>query len=221
MSDVKGSARLRTEDWGLTDYQRAFELQAQMVDERLQGRGRDTLILTEHPQTVTLGRRGSAADLRYPELFYGEQGIFLQRVNRGGLATAHEPGQLVAYPILVLQTKDLHLYIQKFLQVVVTLLADYGLQGQLKAGEPGIWVNDRKICSFGIALKKWITSHGIALNINNNLETFGMIVPCGKPDESITSLSRELQMTIDLAQMKSRFVDHFCRVFDYQLDPKG
>ncbi|MEA3545577.1 MAG: lipoyl(octanoyl) transferase LipB, partial [Thermodesulfobacteriota bacterium] len=101
------------------------------------------------------------------------------------------------------------------LQVVVLFLADYDINGYIKDGEPGVWVEGRKICSFGIAIKKWITSHGIALNINNSLETFTTIVPCGRPNEVMTSLSRELGETIDLVIAKKRFIKHFCAAFNY------
>lgn len=207
---------LDVEDWGLVDYCEAFDRQQRMVEERLSGRGRDTLVLTEHPPTITLGRRGSDNDLRFAEAAYESYGISLQRVNRGGLATAHEPGQLVAYPILLLKTQDLRLYIQKFLQTVVTLLEDYGLDGQVKDRSPGVWVNNRKICSFGIALKRWTTSHGIALNVNNRLQAFATIVPCGVAAEEMTSIRQELGVPVDAQEVKSLFVKHFCTLFDFQ-----
>ncbi len=206
---------LEIEDWGLTDYQVAFDRQVEMVKLRLSGDRSDTLIFVEHPVTVTLGRRATQADLHYPEETFAEYGVAVQKINRGGLATAHEPEQLVVYPVIELKKKDLRWFADQFLNVVVELLADYGIEGYLKDGEPGVWVEGRKICSFGIALKKWVSSHGIALNINNSLETFTMIVPCGRPDEMVTSLSRELNHEVAMAQVKSLFIDHFCRAFAY------
>ncbi|MEA3362226.1 MAG: lipoyl(octanoyl) transferase LipB [Thermodesulfobacteriota bacterium] len=203
------------EDWGLTDYWLAFDRQAEMVQKRVAGEGTDTLVIVEHPNTVTLGRRATSADLHYPEHIFSQRGITVQKINRGGLATAHEPGQLVVYPIVELQKKDLRWFANQFLHVVISFLADYGVQGDLKEGEPGVWVEGRKICSFGIALKKWVSSHGIALNINNSLETFTMIVPCGQPSEVVTSLSRELGRSVDMAEAKSRFVGYFCAAFGY------
>lgn len=206
---------LEIADWGLIDYSLAFDRQAELVQSHLDGQGGDTLIFVEHPTTVTLGRRATQADLHLPEDAYLEQGIMLQKINRGGLATAHEPGQLVVYPVIELKKKDLRWFADQFLKVVVNLLADYDVEGYLKDGEPGVWVEGRKICSFGIALKKWVSSHGIALNLNNSLETFDMIVPCGRPDEVVTSLSRELQRPIDIVAAKLRFIEHFCVAFDY------
>jgi lipoate-protein ligase B len=216
MSSInQNTTSLDIEDWGLIDYSSAFERQTEMVQARLAGRGSDALIFVEHPTTVTLGRRATQADLHFPENVFAERGIALQEINRGGLATAHEPGQLVVYPIVELKQKDLRWYANQLLTVVVNVLADYAVDGYLKDGEPGVWVDGRKICSFGIALKKWISSHGIALNLNNSLETFAMIVPCGRPDEMVTSLGHELKRSIDIAEAKMRFVEHFCVAFDY------
>ncbi|SEA67721.1 lipoyl(octanoyl) transferase [Desulfuromusa kysingii] len=207
---------LTIDDWGLTDYRLAFDRQTEMVTARLSGRGADTLVFVEHPATVTLGRRATEDDLHLSEKGFSERGVTLQRINRGGLVTAHEPGQLVVYPLIVLKKHDLRWYANRFLQVVISLLADYGVVGYLKDGEPGVWVNGCKICSFGIALKKWISSHGIALNINNSLDTFTMIVPCGRPDEVVTSLARELGRPVDMAEAKKRFSKHFCQAFAYE-----
>lgn len=206
---------LKIEDWGLCNYLQAFDRQAQMVTDHLNGRGVDTLVLVEHPPTVTMGRRASESDLHFPEQFYSESGVALQKINRGGLATAHEPGQLVAYPIIQLKKRDLRWFADRFLTVVIAVLDDYGIQGNLKKGEPGVWVDGRKICSFGIALKKWVSSHGIALNVNNSLETFSTIVPCGQPHEIVTSLSKEKGCDIDPVELKQRFIQHFCQEFDY------
>ncbi len=211
----KNTTPLDIEDWGLTEYGLAFERQVQMVQTRLVDRRNDTLIFVEHPTTVTLGRRATQEDLHFTEKIFSERGVTLQKINRGGLATAHEPGQLVVYPIVKLKKNDLRWFANQFLHVVLSFLADYGVQGYLKDGEPGVWVEGRKICSFGIALKKWVSSHGIALNINNSLETFSMIVPCGRPGEMVTSLSRELEQPVDMAEAKVRFAEYFCAAFAY------
>lgn len=215
MTVALSGMNLAVEDWGLVDYEEAFARQQRLVEERLAGRGHDLLVLTEHPPTITLGRRGGCDDLCYPEQEYEARGLSLQRVNRGGLATAHEPGQLVAYPILQLNKQDLRQYIQTFLQTVIALLGDYGLTGQLKEKAPGVWVDNKKICSFGIALKKWTTSHGIALNVNNTLQAFTTIVPCGVGTEQMTSMALELGRPVKMSDIKSRFVHHFCMQFGF------
>jgi lipoate-protein ligase B len=206
---------IMVEKWGLIDYQTAFDRQVEMVSAHLENRGSDTLIFAQHPTTVTLGRRATRDDLHVTEQVFSARGISLQRINRGGLVTAHEPGQLVAYPLVRLKKKDLRWFADRLLNVVVRLLDDYGIEGYLKEGEPGVWVEGRKICSFGIALKKWVSSHGIALNLNNSLDTFNLIVPCGRPDEVVTSLSRELGHAVDMEEAQTIFTDHFCTAFSY------
>ena len=207
---------LQIVDWGLLDYRTALERQNSIVQDHLLGKGQDVLVLVEHPATVTLGRRATGADLRLSEPEFVERNVSLQQINRGGLATAHEPGQLVAYPIIRLKKKDLHWFSRTYLGVVISLLAEYGLRGDLKDSEPGVWVDGRKICSFGIALKKWVSSHGIALNVNNDLATFDTIIPCGRPEETVTSMSKELGFMLNYEELKNKFTSLFLRAFFYE-----
>lgn len=209
---------LELQRWGLVSYQEALERQQGLQKLRIDGRIPDTLILVEHPSVVTLGLRGGENDLRCSEEQIMQRGVDLHHINRGGFATAHEPGQLVAYPIVLLKKKDLRWYSRTFLQSLESTLDDYGLQAEFREGEPGVWVDGSKIASFGIAVKKWVSSHGIALNINNDLSTFNMIVPCGKPTESVTSMRNELGHTVALEEVENRFAEHFCRLFEYDLD---
>lgn len=211
----KQKTLLTVENWGKTDYQVAFDRQAAMVQDILAEQRDDTLVFVEHPATVTLGRRATAEDLHYSETVFSEKGVGLQKINRGGLATAHEPGQFIVYPVIRLKKKDLRWFADRFLHVVVSLLAEYGIEGYLKEGEPGVWVNQHKICSFGIALKKWVSCHGIALNMNNCLDTFSLIVPCGRPDEQLTSIAKELGHPVDMDVARTLFIKHFCQTFDY------
>lgn len=207
---------LHIEDWGVCAYDESCLRQDRLVTAHLSATGVDTLVLTQHPPTVTLGRRGSGDDLRCAESAFADREVSLYRINRGGLATAHEPGQLVVYPIMKLTVKDLRHFTSELLHVVIELLADYGLHGELKAGNPGVWVNGGKICSFGIALKRWVTSHGIALNLNNDLSTFDLIVPCGAATEKVTSLAHEAGRQVDMLIVKRAFVHYFCRRFGYR-----
>ena len=208
---------LIVEHWGLLDYTTALNRQNDLVADYLSGHGVDRIILVEHPRTITLGRRGSENDLHYPESFYFQQGISVQHIRRGGLATAHEPGQLVAYPIVKLKQKNLKWFAASFLNVVVSLLSDYGIEGYVKSDEPGVWVNGNKICSFGIGLKRWISCHGIALNVNNDLHTFETIVPCGRPNEVVTSVAEQLGHEVELMDIYQKFLAHFCSTFNYSI----
>ncbi len=204
--------------WGLVDYDEALNRQQELQRLRIADAVADTLVLVEHPPVVTLGLRGGGDDLRCSAEQIGASGIGLRHINRGGFATAHEPGQMVAYPIVRLKKKDLRWYSRTFLLSLADTLADYGLAAGFREGEPGLWVNGGKIASFGIAVRKWVASHGIALNVNNDLKTFSMIVPCGKPGESVTSMARELGAEVPMAAVIGSFVDHFCRRFDYSHD---
>jgi lipoate-protein ligase B len=203
------------QDWGLLDYNESLARQQALQQLRIAEEVPDTLILVQHPPVVTLGLRGGDDDLRFSQHQVVESGVDLHHINRGGFATAHEPGQLVAYPIVKLRKKDLRWYTQTFLQALAATLADFDLVSEFREGEPGLWVNGRKIASFGIAVKKWVSSHGIALNVHNSLATFDMIIPCGKPTEMVTSMQAELGQDVDLDVVSRNFVRHFCALFDY------
>jgi len=211
--------RLEIVDAGRLRYEQALRLQQDLLARRLDRAVSDTLMLVEHPPTVTLGRRAGAQDLLLPEAYFAAHGIDLCHIERGGQATAHEPGQLVAYPIVELVEKDLHKYIRDVIEVAAELLREYGLVPELKAGEPGLWVNGAKIASIGVAVRKWVTFHGLALNVNNDLQTFARIVPCGKPGERLTSMRRELRDELDLEQIKRRFTELFRKRFGYAEGP--
>lgn len=136
-------------------------------------------------------------------------------VERGGCATFHGPGQLVVYPIVSLTTKDVHLHLNRLLETAVMVLQSFGLQTELKPGQPGVWIGGAKIASVGIAVKRWVAYHGIALNIDTDITWFDLIVPCGRSDERITSLKRALGKTIALSEVKRRFTALFRQVFGY------
>ena len=208
---------LQVQDWGLVEYNEALVRQQELQLLRIKDEVPDTLVLVEHPPVVTLGLRGGDEDLRCSEEEVLHGGVDLHYINRGGYATAHEPGQMVAYPIVRLQKKDLRWYSQTFLQALAATLAEFDIVAEFHEGEPGLWVKGSKIASFGIAVKKWVSSHGIALNVNNNLSTFDMIIPCGKPTESVTTMQQELGLPVAMAEVNNRFVKHFCELFDYSL----
>lgn len=214
------NSSLNIVDWGQLAYPEALCRQQELVAERLAG-GTDSLILVEHPPTVTLGRRGGDQDLLLSSDLLTANGIALCRVERGGQATAHEPGQLVVYPVIELQERDLHKYVRSLLEAAADVLRAYGLKPDFKPGEPGLWVNGAKIASIGVAVKKWVTFHGLALNVTNDLRTFGSIVPCGNATEKVTSMSRELGTVPDLAEVKQHFSKNFRQRFGYPAERAG
>ena len=136
-------------------------------------------------------------------------------MDRGGKATCHGPGQLVAYPILKLQRRDLHRYIDQLLAVLCAVIEGFGLRPERRDGNPGVWVDAAKIASVGVAVRKWVTYHGVALNVNRPPEAFQWIVPCGHPQERVTSLQLLLGRPVAMAAVKRRFTAEFVRIFHY------
>ena len=206
---------LECQDWGRLDYQAAYERQRKLVEARIADAVADHLIFVEHPPVITLGRSGDMTDLRVPAVILAQKGIDLHAVDRGGRATYHGPGQLVAYPIIKLAEKDLHRYLQQLLEVVAGLLRRYDLTPSFKNGHPGVWVRGAKVASVGIAVRKWIAYHGIALNVTTDAEGFRWIVPCGNRKETVTSMQALLGKPVDMAEVKSAFLEEFRRSFGY------
>jgi len=202
-------------DWGVLDYGQALARQHQLVTERINGHSPDRLVLVEHPPVVTIGRSGSLNDLRIAKEALSQKGVALQKVDRGGRATFHGPGQLVVYPIVKVSDKDLHAFLKRLLDTLADVLRGCRLIPEFKNGKPGLWVNGAKIASVGLAVKKWVTYHGIALNVCMDPGWFDLIVPCGQPDEKITSMDREMGARVDLSDVKKRFVDRFCSQHHY------
>ncbi|MBC2594062.1 lipoyl(octanoyl) transferase LipB [Ruficoccus amylovorans] len=197
---------LTIEDWGRTAYEDAFARQLERVEQRLDGEIGDTLILTEHESVYTIGaRHGAEKHLLLAPDALASRGIQLAKTNRGGDITWHGPGQIVGYPVISLaRTRDLHAYLRKIEQLIINVLGSLGLAASRRDGLTGIWLDRRKIAAIGVAVKRWVTYHGFALNVNCDLGNFGGIVPCGiTPAEgTVTSISAELGCEADLAEVK-------------------
>ena len=206
---------LEIQDWGQLDYQTAYERQRELVKARIADAVADHLIFVEHTPVITLGRSGDMTDVRVPALILAQKGIDLHSVERGGKATYHGPGQLVAYPIIKLAEKDLHRYLQQLLDVIAGLLRRYDLTPRFKNGHSGAWVRGAKIASVGIAVRKWVTYHGIALNVATDGDGFRWIIPCGNRDETVTSMQAQLGRPVDMAEVKATFLGEFRRSFGY------
>ncbi len=202
-------------DWGLLDYGQALVRQHQMVAERIKDHSPDRLVLVEHPPVVTIGRSGSLKDLCIAKEALGQKGVSLQKVDRGGRATFHGPGQLVVYPIVKVSDKDLHAFLKRLLDTVADVLRNHQLVPKFKQGKPGLWVNGAKIASVGLAVRKWVTYHGIALNVCTDPGWFDLIVSCGQPGDKITSMDREMGVPVDISDVKKRFAANFCSRHHY------
>ena len=169
---------------GRTEYADAHALQRELVEARIAGKVEDTLVLTEHDPVVTIGRgsdRAAAAG----------SGLPLVEIERGGEATYHGPGQVVAYPILELPEtrRDLHRYLRDLEQVVIGVLAEFEVEGHRKDGLTGVWIGDQKVASIGVAVRRWVTWHGFALNVHTDLEAFRGFRPCGLESSVMTRLA--------------------------------
>jgi lipoyl(octanoyl) transferase len=193
-----------TVDWGRTHYTSAWHWQEDFVARRLEGEIGDTLVFTEHEPVYTVGvRPGAARHLLWDAAELARRGIEVVTTNRGGDITYHGPGQIVGYPILSLvPRKDLHAYLRFLEQALINALGCLGLAAGRRPGQTGIWLGPRKIAAIGVAVKRWVTYHGFALNVNNDLTPFAGIVPCGIADATVTSLRQELGREFDLAEVK-------------------
>lgn len=204
---------------GMCDYQEAYQLQKQLLCRRIGGKIPDTLVLLQHPPVFTIGRKGTRKNiLAGNEVLYRE-GILVYNTDRGGDITYHGPGQIVGYPILDLNLhgRDVHRVINMYEEVVIRLLAGYGLKGSRLTEHPGVWVDHEKICAIGIGISNWVTYHGFALNVNTNLEHFRYIIPCGITGRGVTSMARILGRGVDETSVAGELVRIFGRVFDLQM----
>ncbi|MCR4336216.1 MAG: lipoyl(octanoyl) transferase LipB [Candidatus Omnitrophica bacterium] len=201
-------------DLGLIDYQAAYTLQKQCVEDVLQG-GAQKILLCEHPSVLTLGRLAQEGYILFPKDELARRGVEVHHIDRGGEVTLHSPGQLVVYPILDLRNyqKDLKEYLSKLEQVAIDFLKGFDIVADRNPGKTGVWVGDHKIMSVGVAVKKWVTFHGLALNINTDLNLFSLIKPCGL-DVQMVSLEKLLGKKVEMVAVKEKFVQAFCLEFN-------
>ncbi len=204
-------------DLGLRNYKEVWDLQRKLVYKRISDDIPDSLILVEHFPVITLGRQAKKEEVLVSKSYLSERRISLFQIERGGKATFHGPGQLVAYPIinLALNEKDLHKYLRNLEETVIRLLKKVGVKGERKERYTGVWVKDKKIASIGIAIKKWVTYHGLALNVNVDLSYFSLIFPCGMDNKKVTSLREIFSYPVEMDKVKKLFIKSFCEVFDY------
>ena len=183
------------------------------------------LLLCEHPPVYTLGKSGNVSNILISEREMEQQGIEFFKTNRGGDITFHGPGQIVGYPILDLEKfyTDIGRYLRELEQVIINTLAFYGIKGERSMGETGVWIDpgiagrERKICAMGVRCSRWITMHGLALNVNTDLAYFENIIPCGIVNKQVTSMAKELQITVDINDVKATILQNFEAVFGVAL----
>lgn len=202
---------------GIIDYQKAWNLQHKIFNNRLSNEIEDTLLLLEHPNTYTLGKSSNKANLLFSDLELQQKNIVVYNIDRGGDITYHGPGQIVGYPIinLSLWQKDIHKYLRTLEEVIIQTLLEFGVNGERNKEHTGVWVGNNKICAIGIKVTRWITMHGFALNINTNMDFFNGIIPCGIKNKGVTSLKNELNKQIEIDLVKKSLLQKFYEIFDY------
>ncbi|OGW96740.1 MAG: lipoyl(octanoyl) transferase [Omnitrophica WOR_2 bacterium GWA2_45_18] len=208
-------------DDGLIDYKKAYEIQKRYVQKVQQGHP-SIIYVCEHPSVLTLGRSAMAEHILISPEELNERGIEVLPIDRGGDITLHAPGQLVIYPILDLQVfgKDLRAYLCKLEQVAIDLLNCFGIVAHRFDGKTGVWIGRKKIVSIGIGVRRWISYHGLAINVNTDLALFSMIKPCGM-DVKMTSMAQIKRGIIDMNEVKKRVISNFCQAFGLTLKESG
>ena len=203
---------------GLVSYQEGLELQQQARQRVAGGDVAGLLILLEHQPVITTGRGGGRENLRTSLSGLQAERIEVVETNRGGNITCHNPGQLVGYPVLNLSRwqEDVHWYVEQLEEVLIRTVARYGIVAGRKARYTGVWAGNRKMAAIGVSVRNWITSHGFALNVNNDLALFQQIVPCGIEDFGVTSL-QTAGVTANVSVVADQLLAEFATVFAAEL----
>ncbi len=224
-------------DIGNIDYKEAWDYQEvlfrEVVDKKLANRQLpdqeqqftgNYLIFCEHPHVFTVGKSGKEENLLIKQEQLQQRNIAYYKINRGGDITYHGPGQLVAYPILNLDYffTDIHKYMRCLEEAVIRMLAEYNIKGERLKGMTGVWLDvdhpakARKICAMGVRTSHWVTMHGLALNVNPDLQYFSLIIPCGITDKAVTSMAKELKYEPDTVEVKAKLKRHIAEVFEFE-----
>ncbi len=201
---------------GRLPYRDCWDLQRTIFDRCVRGSGPNTLILTEHDPVYTFGTSSDPHHLLASQGELQQLGAIVVQTDRGGDVTFHGPGQLVAYPILSLTDfrTDLHWYLRQLEEVVIRTLAAFGVVGSREPGYTGVWVSGEKICAIGVKTSRWVTMHGLALNVSTDLAFFRRIIPCGIFERGVTSLEQVLAKKLSLAAVAQILVREFGEVFE-------
>jgi lipoate-protein ligase B len=196
---------------GVVPYGEALELQLRLREARQADEIADTLLLLEHPPVYTRGRRTEAHDLPMGEEWYRTQGIEVHDADRGGRVTYHGPGQVVGYPIM--RIADVPEYVHTMESAVIAALADEGIEAEVREGLTGIWAGEAKIGSIGVHVNRGVTTHGFAVNVDNNLQPFEWIVPCGLDGVRMTSVSKETGRIDGIGCFRKRMAYRFAQAY--------
>lgn len=214
---LKTNAMIEIQNWGLIEYGEALLRQKQLVDEIQQNRNKNVLVLCQHPSVITIGRNGGANNIICHRGLLEKLGIAVHETNRGGDVTLHNPGQIVGYPIFNLSAlkEDLHWFLRKVEECIIQAIGMFGLNGERVNGLTGVWLDGkRKICAIGLHCSRWVTSHGFALNVENDITQFDYIIPCGIIDKAVTSMKLELQKDVNMILVENTISEIFSKKFN-------
>lgn len=231
--NVRKNAVVKTMDLGLVDYTEAWDFQTKLFQSILavknanrerseyeQAPTDNYLLLCEHPPVVTLGKSGDPGNLLASPEQLKNYGATYVNTNRGGDITFHGPGQLVVYPVIDLENffTDINRYMRNLEEAVIRTLRNYQVEGGRVPGLTGVWISDeqsqRKICAMGVKTSRWVTMHGLALNVNVDLRFFDLIIPCGIQNKEVTSLKKERGREFDMGEIKTRLTENLLDVFE-------
>ena len=223
-------------DLGIIDYKTAWDYQESLLqqnvsvktairnDETMAGKldTKNYFLLCEHEPVYTLGKSGDMKNVLMSEEELKANNIQFFKTNRGGDITFHGPQQIVGYPILDLEKfyTDIGKYLRNLEEVIILTIAEYGIKGERSTGETGVWIEpgiagrERKICAIGVRCSRWITMHGLALNVNTELSYFDNIIPCGIANKQVTSIEKELGEKVDFEEAKIKVRENFAKVFE-------
>ncbi len=227
---------LEIQDLGIMDYKQSWDFQETLFKdivaikssnfkEKLFQETPNYLLLVEHPHVYTLGKSGDFENLLISQEKLNQINAKFYKINRGGDITYHGPGQIVGYPILDLENffTDIHEYLRRLEEVIISCLSEYGIQGQRSKGETGVWLDvgtpfARKICAMGVRASRWVTMHGFAFNVNTDLGYFDNMIPCGIKDKAVTSLNVELGLKeVPVQEVKQKLIKHFLHLFEAEI----
>ena len=203
---------------GLVDFKKALQFQKEIFQEIKNNSFNGALILCRHYPVITLGRGGKKENIKVPLSELKNRRIQLYEIERGGDVTYHGPGQLIAYPVFNLNylKKDIHLFLRQLEWLAIDFLSDFGIKGLRHKGLTGVWIDKKKVASIGIAIRDWITFHGISINIKqDDLDNFSLIKPCGM-DIEMTSLESVLNRGVEIDKIKNNLIDKFRESYEFR-----
>jgi lipoyl(octanoyl) transferase len=219
-SDTMRQRTLKVERLGRVEYSAALDLQKQTERAVLTGEQPDTLLLLEHPHTLTLGRRSGEGGIIVPDQVLRERGVIVFETNRGGKVTYHGLGQIVGYPIINLSPdrEDVHRFVRDLEEVLIRALKDFGVEAFRIEGLTGVHTPLGKMAAIGVHIARWVTTHGFALNVNTDLSYFDLIIAC--EGEPVTSMKELLGREVELREVEDRIIENFAEVFEMTPDDR-